>query len=59
MNDLLDRVIGKPTQYVKQDIKTSTDMLMQNAMQELRNLSKEDLLAIRNIVDGDAQLASV
>jgi hypothetical protein len=32
-------------------------MLMQNAMKELRSLSKEDLLAIRYIVDGDVQLA--
>ena len=51
LNDLLDRVLGKPAQYIEQKNTNTVTVVMQNAVKELRDLSANDLLAMKQIID--------
>ena len=54
MNSILDRLLGKPDQYVRVDQNNTHTVAIQSALKEARELEGDELLRIKNIIEGTA-----
>jgi len=54
MDSILDRLLGKPDQFVRNETTSTVNVVLQNAMKELRESSHEDIMRIKQIIEGSA-----